>query len=72
MYSLKKLFILILIIIINFYIIFIIFKNLQTSNKDFNITNINKNDSFAKFCQMKTNIEYKDDFFRLTEVKRKI
>jgi hypothetical protein len=34
MYSLKKLFILILIIIINFYIIFIIFNNLHSSYKD--------------------------------------
>ena len=72
MYSLKKLFILILIIIINFYIIFIIFNNLHSSYKDFRKTNINKNDSFTNFCQMKTNIEYNDDFFQIAEVRRQI
>jgi hypothetical protein len=72
MYFLKKFFILILIIIINFYIIFITFKNLHNSYKDFNKINVKKNDSFVNFCQMKTNIEYDDDFFQLAEVKQQI
>ena len=72
MYSLKKLFILILIIIINFYIILIVFNNLHASCKDFKKINLNRNDSYANFCQMKTNIEYNDDFFQLTEVREQI
>ena len=49
--------ILILITIINFYI---------------NKNKINKIDSFANFCQKKTNIEYDDNFFQLREVKQQI
>lgn len=54
--------ILILITIINFYINAIIF----------NKNKINKIDSFANFCQKKTNIEYDDNFFQLREVKQQI
>lgn len=57
-YSLKIFFILIL---INFYFIIIIFNKFN-----------NKINSFAKFCQVKPNIEYNDEFFQLKEVKEQI
>jgi hypothetical protein len=69
MLSLKKFFILIL---INCYSIVIIFTKLYTFNKDLTKKIINKIDSFANFCQMKTNIKYDDEIFQLAEVKEQI
>ena len=50
----------------------LIFKKLHISYKDLTKKEINRIDSLANFCKMKTNIEYDDDFYQLAEVKEQI